>query len=44
MSLILPIMIMAVVVGLFAKRLTPPVYFGMAVWIVIVSVHYLLKN
>jgi len=44
MSLILPIMMMAVFLGLVTKKTTPAVWVGMTVWIIAVTVHYYLKN
>lgn len=41
MSLVLPILLAAVIVGLFARRITPAVWLLMAGWILaIISYHY----
>ena len=44
MAIILPILIMAVVLGLSVKRPTPAMYIGLVAWILAVSIHYYLKN
>ena len=44
MTLILPILIMAVFLGLTVKRPTPAMYFGLAAWILAVSIRFYLKN
>jgi hypothetical protein len=43
-SLILPILIFAVAIGLTVKRPTPAMYVGLIAWILAVSIHFYLKN
>ncbi len=44
MTIVLPILFMAVAVGLFVPRVTPRVWFGLVLWIcLVIAVNY-FKN
>lgn len=44
MSLILPIMIVAVVIGLTQKRMTFPKWLAVGLWICLVIAYYYIKH
>jgi len=37
-------MIMAVILGMTTKKSTPALWIGFTVWILVVSIHYYIKN
>ena len=43
-NIVVPIFFAAVIVGLFAKRMTPPVWAGLAAFIFLVIAYRFLKN
>jgi len=44
MTIVLPIVLGAVFVGLFVKRVTPRTWWFLGLWITIVVVYHLLKH
>lgn len=44
MSIVLPIVFFAVVMGLFVPRMTPKHWVGLAVWIMLVVAHAYIKS
>lgn len=44
MNIVVPIVLFAVALGLFVKRMTPRLWALMICWILFITVHYYLKH